>query len=363
MKISDGDLWIESDAPLSDSPLWAAPLRVIDAVATGKPADIGCVPPLLAKNLTTIRDICAAWIKNGVAVPISCEASAKSEASGRGVSLFFSGGVDSFYSLIKHRDEIDQLVLVHGFDIPLAETRAFASAEALVRKAAQLFDKKLVVVRTNFHWDESQPSATRKERAPCDWRLYHGAAIAAVAYALAPLHHKVFIASTYSYADLRPCGSHPLLDPLWSTETLEVIHDGGESRMEKLRGLVEHPEVLPLLRVCWEEFDQANCGRCEKCVRTMLGLRALGGEYKPAFPDLLTPTLVSSQLLTPATADLWRELLGVGLPADLEAAVRSAIHSYDAGLPPRTGKPKREIKRLLYAVRNSINALRSSIQA
>ena len=356
IKVSDRNVWIESEAALSDSSLWTVPLRLIEAVSTGQPAAMDCVPPRLAGNLQTIGDIYAAWIENGVEVPLRCELSSKDLAPAEGVSLFFSGGVDSFYSLLKHRDEIDQLVLVHGFDIPLAERKVFASVEAMVREVARMFAKKLIVVRTNIHWEESG-----KESIPCSWGMYHGAALAAVAYALAPVHRKIFIASSYAYADLHPWGSHPLLDPLWSTEALEFVHDGGERRIDKLRALIDYPEALAHLRVCWENTDENNCCHCEKCVRTMLALRALGVESSPAFAGFLTPDLVSSQPLNSDSARFWRELIDADLPSSLKAAVMAAISSYEAGLPPRTGKPKREIKRLLYAIRNAIRALRAAV--
>jgi hypothetical protein len=360
MKISDRGLWIESQSSLSDSPLWTVPLRLIEAVATGKPAQIGAVPPRLANHLTAIREIYAAWVEGGVSVPLLYDEAPLAQAPPRGVSLFFSSGVDSFYSLVKHRDEIDHLILIHGFDIPLAETKVFAAAEAVTREAARIFDKKTIVVRTNLHWEESQ-LYTGKARTPCAWGMYHGAALAAVAHALAPVHRKVFIASSYSYTALHPWGSHPLLDPLWSTETLEIVHDGGERRMDKLQALIGYPEVLANLRVCWENLGANNCGRCEKCVRTMLGLRALGVESCPAFPGSLTPALVSSQPLNSDSAIYWRELLDADLSVSLKAAVQSAVSSYAAGLPPRTGKPKREIKRKLYAMRNAAKALRAAI--
>ena len=187
--------------------------------------------------------------------------------------------------------------------------------------------------------------------------MYHGAGLAAVAYALAPVHRKVIIASSYASADLHPWGSPPLLDPLWSTESLEIVHDGGETRLEKLRGLAGHPEGLALLRVCWENADENNCGRCEKCLRTMLELRALGVEFTAAFPGRLTPALVGAQQLNSSSAIYWRQLIDAGLPGDLNSAVVSAVRSYEAGLPPRTGKPKREIKRMLFALRNAMRAL------
>jgi hypothetical protein len=58
---------------------------------------------------------------------------------------------------------------------------------------------------------------------------------------------------------------------------------------------------------------------------------------------------------------MWQELLCPGLEPDLYAAVQSAIHSSQAGLPPRTGTMTREVKRWLYAARNCGRALISPI--
>jgi hypothetical protein len=352
-RVTNQGIWIESDLALDNRLQWSIPLRLVHAVVNGETANLGSVSPLLASRLETIRDIFAAWIRGGHLVPLNFECSPDLAASKKGVSLFFSGGVDSFYSLIKHRDEVENLVLVQGFDIPLADTRTFALAEAQARDAARHFGKRLIVVKTNLHWE--QPSV------PGGWGMYHGAALAAVAHALAPNHVKVYIASSYSYADLHPWGSHPLLDPLWSTESVKIVHDGGETRLDKLRLLVQHPEALSRLRVCWENLGSYNCGLCEKCIRTMLGLRALGIDHCAAFPDALRPELVRQQELSHDSVLFWRELLEAGLSPALSAAVRSAIHSYEACLPPRTGKCKREVKRWLYAMRNAGRALMSPI--
>ncbi len=349
-RVTDQGIWIESDVPLAGTLEWSIPLRLVRAVAEGEAADLGSVSPRLASNLLTIRDIYAAWI-GGHRVPLSFERSSVSAASHGGVSLFFSCGVDSYYSLIKQRDEIENLILVHGFDVPLADTITFALVEAQARDTAGLFGKRLIVVRTNSHWE--QPAV------PGGWRMYHGAALAAVAHALAPNHGMVYIAGSYSYADLHPWGSHPLLDPLWSSDAVQIVHDGVAARTDKLRVLVQYPEVLARLRVCWENVGQYNCGRCEKCVRTMLALRALGVDRCSAFPDTLTPELVRRQELNDDSVLYWRELLDPGLPPALYAAVRSAIHSYDAGMPPRTGTWKREVKRCLFAIRQSARVLKS----
>jgi len=351
-RVIDHGVWIESDAPLADTPQWSTPLRLVKAVAEGEAANLGSISPLLAGNLETICDIYAAWI-DGHKVPLNFEISSNIANAASGVSLFFSGGVDSSYSLIKHQEEIDNLILVHGFDVPVVDTEAFALAETRVRETARLFDKRLIVVRTNLR--EEQPHIRE------GWGMYHGAALATVALALAPSHGKVYIASSTSYPFLHPWGSHPLLDPLWSTEAVKIVHDGGETRMNKLRVVIQYPEVLSRLRVCWENPRSYNCGLCGTCIKTMLGLRALGIEHCAAFPDTLTPERVRQQAILPRSIDVWQEMLCPGLPPALYVATQSVIHNCKVGLPPPSGKWKRGARRWLYAVRNAWKALISPI--
>jgi len=354
-RVTDRGFWIESEVPLANTNEWSIPLRLVESVVKGNPVNLGRVSPRLADNLETICDIYAAWIP-GHKIPLEYELSSNLAAPENGVSLFFSGGVDSFYSLIKLRDEIDNLVLIHGFDIPLAETKTFELALKQAREVARHFSKRLIVVRTNLHWEESR-LYTERSWIPCDWGMYHGVVLAAVAYALAPNHRKIYIASSSSYAHLHPWGTHPLLDPLWSNEAVHFVHDGGETRLNKLRLVIQHPEALSQLRVCWENLGINNCGLCLKCVKTMLGLRALGVVHCAAFPDTLTPELVREQAIFPRSIDVWQEMLCPELPPALNAAAQSVIHNCQSGLPPSTGHFKRGVKRWLYAARNAGRAL------
>ncbi len=56
-----------------------------------------------------------------------------------------------------------------------------------------------------------------------------------------------------------------------------MSHDGYElSRQEKIRQILK-PYIMrsgkyPLLRVCYSQYREFSCGRCLKCIRTMLGL-------------------------------------------------------------------------------------------
>src|SRR5205085_6312252 len=85
------------------------------------------------------------------------------------------------------------------------------------------------------------------------------------------------VASTFPMYRLHPWGSHPMLDPLWSTERTTIVHDADAvSRAEKFAFLAERPRALANLKVCFEADSEYNCGVCEKCMLTMVGLRAAG---------------------------------------------------------------------------------------
>ena len=81
-----------------------------------------------------------------------------------------------------------------------------------------------------------------------------------------------------------------MLDPLWSSESLRVVHDGGAvTRIDKVRHLADNPVALDTLRVCAVP-DRAtyNCCRCEKCLRTMVALEIAGVLSRSrAFPEPL----------------------------------------------------------------------------
>ena len=114
------------------------------------------------------------------------------------------------------------------------------------------------------------------------WRFeYHGSFLAAIAHAFAPRFSYASIASTYDFPNLEPWGSHPLLDPLYSTTSLKVRHENAAlSRLEKTQLVGEWDVALKHLRVCNEKESYSegnyNCGKCEKCVRTMTAFLALG---------------------------------------------------------------------------------------
>jgi hypothetical protein len=132
------------------------------------------------------------------------------------------------------------------------------------------------------------------------WALGHGSMMAAVGHLLSRDFSRIYIPSSHSYADLFPWGSHPLVDPLWSSERVEFAHDGCEAtRIEKADLIARSDSALRTLRVCWRNRRGAyNCGMCEKCVRTMLNLAAAGAlDRCTTFPEPLTPSRIEDVVL------------------------------------------------------------------
>jgi len=218
--------------------------------------------------LSTIQDIYCMWdpslhrteIKN--VIPVR-----RSSSTENRVGTFFSGGVDSFYTFFKHQEEITDLIFVHGLDIRINDTTLREKISKKIREVASKVGKNLIEIETNIK-ELLNPYVA--------WGpLGHGAALAAIGHLLFPTFRRIFIPATHTYADLFPWGSHPVLDHLWSSESLEFLHDGCEvTRVGKVSLISRYEIVLKSLRVCWENPNSSyNCGRCEKCLRTMIALK------------------------------------------------------------------------------------------
>lgn len=284
--------------------------------------------PVSARVLAAIPDIKAiihAWDNSYKKVPLNLPNTlyTNSTHEHRGSGVFFSGGMDSFYTLLKHKDQINALIFVLGFDVALDNDRLKQKVTPAIRKAAQQLNLPLIEVETNLrHFSDRYTQ----------WELAHGAALASVALLFGTEMHRIYIPASDYYADLVPCGSHPLLDPLWSTETLQLIHDGCEAnRVHKAAVLAQNDVALQTLRVCWKNPDSAyNCGRCEKCLRTMVNLYAVGAlDQCPTFEVALDPRRIARMRVSDDIVAYWKENLAAvkqrGSAPALEAAIRAAI--------------------------------------
>ncbi|MDX2426102.1 MAG: hypothetical protein QNK15_07605 [Cycloclasticus sp.] len=246
------------------------------------------VSPTFIHNQRRLVEIFTNWfpIYKKINIIASDSAQVSKPSTGR-VGSFFTGGVDSFYTFIKNKPEITDLIYVHGYDVKLTD---------LARRAAITAMGQAIETSTGVRFIEIETNCIRIFRDYGRWGLHgHGYGLGAVARQLSDYLDRLYIPSSFDYGNLSPWGSHPDTDPLFSDESLEIIHDGCEaSRSQKIEALGDNALALDHLRVCWERVEGAyNCGCCEKCIRTMTSLYAFGKlEKANTFPSTLDPAAI-----------------------------------------------------------------------
>ena len=315
--------------PENGDPFVAATL--LPAMKAGEPLQVAVpVSRKLLRSARIIQSIYHDWDRTLSEVPISAaERSTEADhvSTQSEIGVFFSLGVDSFYTLLKNstahstrQDAITHLIAVHGFDVPYDNAAVFGDVITNATKVAKTLNKQTLIVVTNIREFSDEFVG---------WgRLYHGAAMASVGLALERKFKTIYIAGSYS--PHYPWGSHPLLDPLWSTESLGLSHDGVIGRLAKIRFIAQFPIAMETLRVCASDpYNGYNCGRCEKCLRTMIGLhlaRALQRcETLPNQIDLETiQTLSMIQIERPFSRDSQELMENLGSSA-LDLAIGVAL--------------------------------------
>ena len=283
-------LLTESGDPFVVAALFQAMQRARTMVVHGE------VSPSLLRNLEEFQAAWSSWRPQRyrrVEIVADVEREQGGKHNDGSAVVAFSGGVDSAFTAFRHRTgrvgrhgyPLQAGLMVHGFDIPLEEEEVFRRAAEKSARMLESLGMTLIPMATNF-----------REMAG-NWDDLHGAAIASCLMLLQGGYRFGLIASTEPYSHLvLPWGSNPVTDGLLSSEGFRIVHDGaGFTRGEKIRVIADWPEALRYLRVCWEGAEKdRNCGRCEKCIRTILNFRVAG----LGLPDCFERDVTDEQILS-----------------------------------------------------------------
>lgn len=251
------------------------------------PADLivhGIVSPSLMQNLDEFQSAWESWRPSWytrIEILADKEDETESIPNRAGVAAF-SGGVDSSYTVYNHRlDNSSRIgtdlragLMLKGLDISLDKEDVFRRA---VNKGQIMLDSigmELIPMVTNLKWVSES------------WRDSFVVLVASGLSLLSSRYRIGYIPATFSYRKLvLPYGFNPITDPLMSSDSFRIIHDGAKyTRYEKIRVLGEWVEACQHLRVCfYPEKNQLNCCKCEKCIRTILGFRSYGLGLPPSF--------------------------------------------------------------------------------
>lgn len=352
----DDVVWFEWPAALADAPngtsntalLSAFPLAML--FGEGRVAVEGEVCPRLADGSRTAMAFIA-MLKPHLRPPtleLNERAAAGTTSSvERRAGFCFSGGVDSLAALHLNRQTVPRshaasfadALYVFGLNtydfeggVPVPERLAvFAAQRERLARLCEATGLSLVTAATNVRslyptWEA--------------WgTVIHVSPLAAVAHGISHRLRSLGIASAGAgiAPALRP---NPLIDSFNSSHALDVYTLYPTlSRLERVRLIGRWPEGLASLRVCYlidlPGGGAANCGKCEKCVRTKLELLAVGALDGAPFPS----TEVTSEAIDRLSIETYssRCYFAECAPAlesrghdELAHAMRRALARYDA---------------------------------
>ena len=222
------------------------------------------------------------------------------------VAALFSGGADSFATLITHAEEHPTLVTLFGSDVKLSDTKGWELVRRHALETAKQFQCENLFIASSFRLflKEGALSEFVMPLANDGWwhGFQHGIGIASHVAPYAYLHKlkNIYIASSFSHKYKFTCASDPTIDNYLHMGKCATIHDGYEfSRQDKIRRICEYSRRTGMeiqLRVCWISSGGQNCCACEKCYRTICAILAEG--ENPAtfgFPNYSTDMLKKMQ--------------------------------------------------------------------
>ncbi len=373
---ADGSGTLEYSSP---DPVWTAAPPNLDFAAIAlvqRAAAQGCdlrlegqVTKEQLERLDEYQLIWSVW-RPDLFRPIRIEAEEEVDPVSRprhGAVMGFSGGVDAGFALAAHKSgimgrlnrEVDLGVLVVGFDLKHGDDSALERARNSARRQLDAYGVDLAVVRTN--WQQEFCSA---------WFMSFNAGISAILHTFSTNHSAAIHANDHSYRlELRmpPYGSNMAINHLLGNPSFPVISTGGtHRRIERVAFLGDHPALLEGLRVCYQpDAGGANCGHCEKCVRTQLELRAVGQPTDQAFPSPLTVDDVRNATINNPTVLMHFEDILERLDPDdeLPPVVEDWVADQRLARTPRvrelTGRVQ-ELERQLREARQALDELKSS---
>ena len=194
--------------------------------------------------------------------------------------MLFSGGMDAYTTLIRHHSENLDLVTILGADIEITDTTQWHRCLNHIKTepfSGRLPHLAITANMRTFYNDNVEASLV------FGWwgKVQHGPGLLGL---LAPLSFirrasLAYIASSYNVPMV--WGSTQSADEKIKWGGLSVVHDAAElsrqAKAEVIAAFCQQRQESIQLRVCYSEVARdGNCGRCEKCYRTMMNLILAG---------------------------------------------------------------------------------------
>jgi hypothetical protein len=300
------------------------------------------VAPQLLGNAAAIQDFFTRWYPDFSRVRVFADPDGSVSERAGTTGLFFSGGVDSFYSAITERERLDTLVTILGADIDAGYRAGIERLRDAAEAVGHAWGLEVIEIRTDLR---------RVFDGLVGWEEFHGSALAAIRHLLGGKIGTQLIASTAGATSWdRGWGSHPALDPLLGTPAAPIVHHGLVGRADKILRIAAEPLALRHLRVCYLTADGTNCGSCAKCSFVIETLRLFGALHRAeTFPETNGRIVCTGMGSIGDLRNLLEHVQLRGGPPGLQAEIENALAAYIAGTTQR--KIQRRIRRAAKRVR------------
>ncbi|SEH18060.1 hypothetical protein SAMN04487967_3585 [Natronorubrum sediminis] len=210
------------------------------------------------------------------------------DASGES-GLLFTGGVDSTCSYVRHREEEPTLISIRGWTITpdSADDEKWNHLRSRTSSFAQEHGLETSFVESNMLSFLAHPMLLAHYKRHVDGAWYssvgHGLGLlglcAPMAYARGM--DDLYVAATHWEGIDLEWGSRPDIDDHVAWAGTRCHHDSydltRQERLDAIADYVDDEDPSLQLQTCNVRMD-GNCGECEKCYRTAVGLRLSGLE-------------------------------------------------------------------------------------
>jgi hypothetical protein len=283
--VGDYRLWYRfpGDWPVEIRPEAFLHAAISPAMALGRDlemADDLPVPAGLLEPLDILQGVHAAWGRRRKKVPwqrvgVRVSTTETPPAAVPIRASYFSGGVDGTFTFLERLSQISHVILLRGIDMQVENHALFEPVLASNRAFVEAHGKQILAGSSNMRM--------MGHHFGLGWNAWNGAGLCSVAAAFGV--ESIYLAAGHTWSELGERGLHPVTIGLHNGGATRMISHGDDmDRTTKIERIGREPGALDILRVCWQDKGY-NCGRCEKCIRTMLALELLNLPA-PRFPPL-----------------------------------------------------------------------------
>ena len=249
------------------------------------------------------------------------------DAPERVVAAAFSGGVDAHTQAAFSDPRPSMLLYVWGIDGEDVRPERNARVESRIREAARCHDMPVGFVETNLHPLLFKHYGFRRLSILIRFGVHGAGHLLArrintftTATDFSPSEQLLlFAASQVEHESQIIANYPPVVEMTTSIRVRQEYWSDGRTRMQRVAALAGVPGALSTVWICQQEAKgkyhgkPPNCGRCEKCQRTLAELAVSGvHDEQEAFDHQLDPELIAA--LPPLTGFFrylfWMDILG-----------------------------------------------------